>query len=330
MHEVAHCQRCAHVVPWVSLFGNLGLGVYKLVVGLIGRSAALVADAMHSFTDVVGSTGIVVATRISRKPPDGRFPYGRGKAEFVGAVLVYTILIFFAVLIVVGSIQSLLKGQIERPHFITAFASGVSVYQNYLMYRFETCIGRRTNSPAIMADAFENRADALSSLAAVVGILAALIFDPLWDRVAAILVGVFIFWNCVTQLRDAAFGLMDGGLPRPIVEEIERTAKAQPGVLGVQFMRSRRTGARYWVDLGIRTSRQLSIAKADQIAAALRDYIKHLPQCHHVEVYVVPDSTPAEPVFREPQAGVSRDRAGVAVSSVGTDARNRGSLAGPD
>lgn len=142
----ARCKRCAGVVPWFSLWGNLGLAVYKLVLGLLGRSAALVADAMHSFADVVGSTGILIATRVSGREPDARYPYGRGKAEFIGAAFVYTVLLFFAAGIVVGAIQTMLEDSPEPPQFFAALGALFSVLYNYLMYKYATCVGRRNNS----------------------------------------------------------------------------------------------------------------------------------------------------------------------------------------
>jgi cation diffusion facilitator family transporter len=292
MHDLARCQRCARVVPWFSFWGNLGLAVYKLAVGIFGRSAALVADAIHSFTDVVGSGSIIVVTKLSGKPPDARYPYGRGKAEFVGAVFVYTILLFFSILIMIGSVKILLGHRAERPHYITAFGSAVSVVHNYLMYRFETCVGRRTHSPAILADAFENRADAISSLAAVIGIVMALFIHPMCDGIAAMVVAFIIFYNCVGQLKEAAIGLMDGGMPDEVHQFVRQMVLGQTGVLGLKFLRSRRTGARYWVDLGIEVAANLPVTEADRIAAAVRNRVQHTPHCHHADVYVLPASSP--------------------------------------
>ncbi len=115
----ARCRVCARSVPWVSFWGNLGLGIYKLLVGVLGGSSALVADAMHSFADVVGSVGIVVATRVSAKEADDDYPYGRGKAEFLGAVFVYTILLFFAGGIAFHATRLMLSDDLEAPHYVT-------------------------------------------------------------------------------------------------------------------------------------------------------------------------------------------------------------------
>jgi cation diffusion facilitator family transporter len=287
------CRRCARAVPWLSLWGNFGLAVYKLLVGALGGSAALVADAFHSFADVVGSTGILVATKASAKEPDDRFPYGRGKAEFIGAVFVYTVLFFFGIGIIVSAVRHLLNPALAPPHFVTLLGAIVSVLYNYVMYMYATCVGRRNHSPAILADAFENKADAISSVACIGGIFGAMYVHPAADPIAAIIVGLIILWNCQEQLREAAAGLMDNGLENRDRELIERAVSSRPGVLGIAFLRTRQTGARFWIDVGIEVSGETDMESADRISADVRDTITRHPQCHFAEVYITePDDDP--------------------------------------
>jgi len=302
MADISRCRRCARIAPWLSFWGNLALALHKLVVGLLGGSSALVADAMHSFADVMGSSSILVATRVSSQSPDTRFPYGRGKAEFVGAVFVYVLLAFFAGGIVWTSSRAILDGTAERPHIVTAVGALVSVLYNYLMYKYATCAGTRNNSPAILADAFENRADALSSVAVIIGIFAALLINPVCDAIGALIVGVIILWNCQEQLRIAARGLMDNGLPPDNVATIT-SAAMQDGVLDVLFVRTRQTGVRFWMDVGVAVAPDASVDRADKISAAVRSAVMQTPLCHHVEVYVLPSSGGIAP---EPSVEMSR------------------------
>ncbi len=309
MAELTRCQRCARVAPWFSFWGNLILALHKLAVGILGGSSALVADAAHSFADVVGSSSILLATRVSAQEPDPRFPYGRGKAEFIGAVFVYIVLLFFAGGIVISAIDTMVDGRAKPPHYITAVGALVSVFYNHMMYKFATCAGTRNNSPAILADAFENRADALSSIAVIGGILAAMFIHPICDSIAALIVGLIIFWNCQDQLRQAARGLMDNGLPAERVEAIRRMALAQNGVVDVPFVRTRQTGVKYWIDLGISVARDLKVDRADRIVTDVRGAVQSSPQCHYVEVYVVPsDGSPVATndalVLRDPSVEV--------------------------
>jgi len=293
------CRNCARIAPWYSFWGNLALAIHKLVVGLLGRSTALVADAIHSFGDVLGSTSVVISTRMAGKQPDRKFPFGRGKAEFVSAVFVYVMLLLLAAGIVFTSVRSILNGNISPPHLVTAASAIVSVLYNYLMYKFTTCVGRRNSSPAILADAFENRADAIASAAVIVGIIAARVIHPICDPIAALIVGLIIFWNCQEQLRKATEGLMDRGLSKEEMEGIGRCAASQPGVLSVAFIRSRQTGVRYWIDLGIEVSGELTVDAADVIVGGVRNAVSSTPQCHFVEVYVFPAIPPSTPVIGE-------------------------------
>jgi cation diffusion facilitator family transporter len=288
-----HCRRCARLAPWFSFLGNLALAIHKLVVGVLGQSTALVADAVHSFGDVIGSTSVLIATRMAGKKPDDKFPYGRGKAEFVSAVFVYVMLLFLATAIMVSSIRSILANEISPPHFVTAASAVVSVLYNFLMYKFTKCAGVRNNSPAILADAFENRADAISSAAVIVGIIAARLIHPILDPIAALIVCVIIFWNCQEQLREAAAGLMDRGLPEGRIEGIRATAGAQRGVSAVTFIRTRQTGVHFWIDLGIEVEPGITVEESDAIAAAVRGAVSKTPQTHFVDVYVSSASSEA-------------------------------------
>lgn len=287
--DLARCRRCARAVPWFSFWGNLSLAIYKLIVGGLGGSAALVADAFHSFADVVGSTGIVVATKVSARDPDESYPYGRGKAEFIGAVFVYTVLLFFALGIIAGAVRAIVIGAEQAPHVVTLLGAVVSVLYNGLMYRFGTCAGMRNNSPAILADAFENRADALSSAACVLGIAGAMLIDPICDPIAALVVGGVILWNCQEQLREAARGLMDGGLDPAEVALIERSVLRYEDVVDVAYVRTRQTGARFWIDIGVHVPPELGVSEADVVAAEIRQDLLRRPNYHHVEVFVLPD-----------------------------------------
>lgn len=294
MAELSRCERCGRRIPWFSFSGNLSLAIYKLIIGLLGRSAALIADAVHSFADVLGSATIVVVTRVARKRPDDRFPYGRGKAEFLGAIYVYTVLTFLAIAIIVGAIKAMASGRTTPPLFVTVLGALVSVMYNYLMYKYCACVGKRLNSPAIMADAFENRADAISSAACIGGIIAAIVIHPICDAIAALAVGCIILYNCQEQLRGAARGLMDSGLEEEEVEQLRQRALAHPEVVGVRFLRSRENGARFWVDLGIEVTHDTSVEQSDEIAEWVRQQIQSDPRCYHAQVYVMP-STPQGP-----------------------------------
>jgi cation diffusion facilitator family transporter len=284
----ARCVKCARRVPWIAFFGNLTLTFYKCTVGWLGGSPALIADGLHSFTDVIGTSVILASTRVSERPADADHPYGHGKVEFMSSSFIYIVLIVLSVGIFIGGLLLLIHWELHPPMSVTFFAAVVSVIYNIIMYRLGQCAGHKTKSPALLANSFENRADAISSIAVCIGIAAAMWIHPACDPLAAMAVGVVIFTNCIVELRKALSGLMDRALPDDAVERIRALATRQKGVVSVTFVKTRPTGNGYWLDLGLEVKRGTPVAGADAIAnrvrAALMKRSRHFDE---IEVYVV-------------------------------------------
>ncbi|MFC1596776.1 cation diffusion facilitator family transporter [Planctomycetota bacterium] len=285
------CIRCGNRVPWMSFWGNSAITVFKIAVGFLGGSAALIADGIHSFTDVIGTSVIIGTRNVSERPADECHPYGHGKAEFMGSTFIYTLLLFLAGAIFIGGLLVILEGDLKTPSFVTLLAAIVSVAYNVLMYLLGSCAGKRNNSPAILANAFENRADAISSVACIVGIAAAITIHPICDPIAAMIVGVIILVNCIIELNKSLAGLMDQAMPPESVGRIRRIVMGQEGVKEVDFIKTRQTGNDYWVDLGILVREDLDVARSDKIASAVRnELMRRSEKFQSVEVYVAPAS----------------------------------------
>jgi cation diffusion facilitator family transporter len=265
------CIRCGDRVPWFSLAGNIAITIYKILVGVLGGSKALVADGLHSFTDVIGTSVIILTRSVARTGADESHPFGHGKVEFMGSVFIYTVLILIAIAIFSGGLITIISGELVRPRVVTILAAGVSVVYNVLMYRFGSCAGKRNNSPALMANAYENRADAVSSFAVILGISGAIWIHPIIDPITAMIVGVIILTNSVAQLKESFSGLMDTAMEADAVDDIRVVVEGHEGVAAVDFVRTRQTGPKFWVDLGIRVNAAFSVAQSDEIASTLRN-----------------------------------------------------------
>ncbi len=276
-------------MPVFAFIGNLLLTVYKVAVGYLGGSPALIADGLHSFTDVIGTSVILASTRISARPADQDHHYGHGKAEFMSSIFIYVVLMVLATAIFGGGLFILIRGTMHAPHVVTFFGALISIIYNVIMYRLGQCAGRRNSSPALLANSFENRADAISSVAVCIGITLAILVHPACDPLAAMVVGIVIFVNSIVEMRKALGGLMDRSLAPEIVERIRAVVEAQKGVAGVGYVRTRPTGSGYWVDLEIEVNRKLEVGRAETIAERVRHALmarsRHLDQ---VEVYVSP------------------------------------------
>ncbi|GAB4284476.1 MAG: cation diffusion facilitator family transporter [Deferrisomatales bacterium] len=284
------CVECGNRVPWISFWGNIAATVYKVTVGVLGGSSALVADGLHSFTDVIGTSAILVSRGVAGRPADDTHPYGHGKVEFMGSAFIYTVLFFLSISIFAGGVLMILEGDTDSPKLVTVLAAGVSVFYNVLMYLMGQCAGRCNNSPALLANSFENRADAISSVACIVGILLAMYVHPIFDPIAAMAVGVVIFVNCLEQMKEALSGLMDKALPPEVIERIEEVVLSQEGVSGVEFIKTRPTGTKFWVDVGIRVPGDLDVKASDAVARAVRALLMSKSERFQtVEVFVAPE-----------------------------------------
>ena len=288
------CVKCAKRTPWYCLVGNSSLSMFQITIGFIGGSSALIADGIHTFTDVIGTIGVIFSRGVSGKPPDNDHPYGHGKVEFMSSAFIYVILLFLSVAIFSGGLIMILGHHYRKPEAITLLASCMSVLINGFMYNLGMCTGTRTNSPALLANAFENRADAMSAFAVIAGIAASIFINPICDPIAAMLVGVYIMIHSIIRLKGTLGGLMDKSLPPEVLRRIKEIAKTQKGVEAVDYIKTRQTGAKYWVDVGIQVNGRLSVCESEAIAAAVRvELMRRSMKFDSVGVFMSPRVQPA-------------------------------------
>jgi cation diffusion facilitator family transporter len=297
----AKCIACARRTPWYCLLGNSFLSAFQILIGIISGSGALVADGSHTFTDVIGTVSVLLSRTISENPPDEEHSYGHGKVEFMSSTFVYVILVFLSAAIFAGGAMMIIHNRYRQPEPIALLASCLSILVNGLMFKLGQCSGKRSNSPALIANAFENKADAMSAAAVFVGVGASILIHPIFDPIAAMLVGLHIFVNAVKQLKDATGGLIDASLSPEVVKRIKLVARGQAGVLGLDFVKTRQTGTKYWVDVGIRVDGKTNVCESEAIAAAVRtELMRRSEKLASVEVFVAPQPVRLRPGGAEP------------------------------
>ena len=165
----------AEFAAWVGIVGNLILAALKAVVGYISGSKALIADAAHSASDVAGSFAVLIGLKAAKKPPDEDHPYGHGKAEPIAAIIVSILLILVGIEIGIRSAQTMYDGVETAPHWYAIVMVLVSILIKEVLFQYKYRLGKKLNSQALLANAWEHRSDAYSSLAALVGIGGALL-----------------------------------------------------------------------------------------------------------------------------------------------------------
>jgi cation diffusion facilitator family transporter len=276
----------------ISIAVNLSLALVKVLTGLVGNSYALVADGIESTTDVVSSAVVWGGLRISARPPDRTHPYGHGKAESIAAVLVPLFLLAAAILIAVQSIREI-RDPHGSPAWYTLLVLGLVVAIKETMFRRLDRIGRSIRSGSLKGDAWHHRSDALTSLAAFVGISIALIggegYEAADDWAALVACGV-ILYNGVRLLRPAVDEVMDAAVPEEIEREIREVASAVPGVALVEKCRVRKSGLGLLMDIHIVVSGDLSVRDGHRIGHDAKNRLleSHLP-ISDVVVHVEPD-----------------------------------------
>ena len=280
-------------IRWAQagLLVNALLVLVKLVAGIVGHANALVADAVESSADIFSSLIVWMGLSIAARPADEDHPYGHGKAEPLAAVVVSLMLVGAAVGISILAIR-----EIRTPHHLPApftlfVAAGVIIVKE-ILYRRVSRVGRDVGSTAVTADAWHHRADAISSLAAFVGISIALIGGRGWEAAddwAALVAALVVAVNGVKTLRPAISALMDEAPDRTVKERVLEAACAVGGVRNVENLKVRRSGLGFYVDLHVQADPGISLEDAHEIAATVKYAIlEAVPSVAGVLVHMEP------------------------------------------
>ncbi|MDE7335587.1 MAG: cation diffusion facilitator family transporter, partial [Muribaculaceae bacterium] len=260
----------------VTLVGsavNALLVVLKFIAGILGRSSAMVADAVHSLSDFLTDIIVLLFVKTSAKPQDDTHDYGHGKFETMATLLIGIILLLVAINIFVSSaglIAAACRGEIlERPDSIALIVAIVSILAKEGLYQYTLRSGRNLGSQAVMANAWHHRSDALSSLGTLAGIALAMFMGERWrvaDPIAAIVVGALIVKVAIDIMRPAVDELLERSLPKEQEDEIRRTMLAVPGVERIGQLRTRRIGPDIAIDAHIKMDGNLTLTDAHTIA----------------------------------------------------------------
>ena len=283
----------------VTLVGsvvNVVLLLFKFAAGIIGHSAAMLADAVHSLSDFVTDVIVLVFIRISGKPQDKSHDYGHGKYETLAMTLIGVALLIVALGILNSGalkIKLWLEGeQLEAPGTIALWAALLSVVLKEGVYRYSMIKARQLNSPAVEANAWHHRSDALSSIGTAVGIGGAIFLGQRWtvlDPIASVVVGIFIVKVSVSLLRRGIGDLLEESLPDAVEEEILQMVAALPGLSKPHDLRTRRIGNHYAIELHILMDGDITLREAHDKASKVEDILKrHYGQETHVAVHVEP------------------------------------------
>lgn len=295
-------QREIYKVTLVGGAVNVVLLVFKFVAGILGHSAAMVADAVHSLSDFVTDVVVIAFVHISGKPKDKSHDYGHAKYETLAMTIIGMVLLVVAVGIVYGGVVKIVVwtggAQLEAPGWLALWAALLSIVLKEAVYRYSMVKARQLQSQAVKANAWHHRSDAFSSMGTAVGIGGAILLGQRWtvlDPVASVIVGLFIIKVAFFLLRDGIGDLTEQSLPDEVEDEILRLAGSVDGVTMPHDLRTRRLGNHYAIELHILMDPDITLREAHDKASEVEALLRlHYGNETHIAVHVEPRGLASE------------------------------------
>lgn len=285
----------------ITLWGavvNVVLTVGKIAAGIFGKSAAMVADGIHSLSDLASDIIVLIFTHISSKGQDKKHAFGHGKFETLATLIVSVILVVVGARLMGDAIKSIVgvfNGiDIPKPGYIALIAAAVSILAKEIIYQATVKVGKKTGSTAVIANAWHHRSDAFSSIGSLIGIGGAILLGNKWtilDPIVSCVISITIIVVAVKMALPSLEELLETSLPEDIEKEIIQTISAVKGVVDVHDLRTRRNGITFIISAHIIVSSQISIVEAHDISTEAEEALrkKYGPETH-ISIHVEPDT----------------------------------------
>ena len=289
-------EREIQKVTLVGSAGNMGLFAFKLIAGILGHSSAMVADAVHSLSDFITDVIVLVFVSLSAKPQDESHDYGHGKFETIATFFIGLALVAAATGIILAGTLSLVEwfqgAQLEAPSMLALWAALLSIAVKEILFHYTAHCGKRLNSQAMIANAWHHRSDALSSIAAAIGIGCAILLGDRWtvmDPVASVIVGFVLMNVAIKLLRTSINELTESSLNADVEREIEEIITSFPGICEPHNLRTRHIGNRIAIEAHIRMDGDISLRDAHSRATMVEQKLKErFGSDTHVTIHMEP------------------------------------------
>ena len=277
-------------VTWVGVAVNLVLSGIKLVFGLLFSSATLIADGIHSLSDLISDAAILIGVRFWSAAPDMNHPYGHGRIETLVTMLIAVLIGGVSFAIAKNAIDLFSHPQ-ASPGLPAAIAAAISIVAKELLFQWTAKKAKKISSQALYANAWHHRSDALSSIPAFLAILLAFLYPEVTfiDAVGAIIVAAMLFVMSLKLLLPALLQLSDAGATKDLYAKIHKIAASIPGVFDAHAIRSRQIGQGYFVDLHIEVDPMMNVLNAHEISEKVeKEIIRDSPNILDVVVHIEP------------------------------------------
>lgn len=273
-------EKQIYKVTIVGSIVNMLLLVFKFVAGILGNSAAMIADAVHSFSDFVTDVIVLLFVRVSSKPKDKEHEYGHGKYETFATLVIGIILLavgFGIAYSAISKIVAIFQGEdIQSPGLVALIAALASIVFKEWLFRYTLIKGKKLNSQAVVANAWHHRSDAFSSIGTAIGIGGSFILGSKWavlDPIAAVVVSFFIVKAALSLIIPSINELVEEALPQEVEEEVIRIAESVPKVVKPHDLHTRRIGNSYAIEMHILLDGNMSLHEAHDIATQVEERI---------------------------------------------------------
>ena len=285
-------EQIAMQVSANSIAVNLMLSIFKLIAGLLASSGAMISDAIHSASDVFSTIIVIIGVKISGKASDEDHPYGHDRFECVASIILAILLGVTGVGIGLTGVQKLIDGHYDTlaiPGILALAAAVISIVVKEIMYWYTRNAAKKINSGALMADAWHHRSDALSSVGSFVGIFGARMGFPMLDPLASVVICLFVVKAAVDIFRDAISKMTDRSCDQKTVNEMHDCIMNIRGVEGIDLLKTRSFGSKYYVDIEISADGNKKLWETHAIAENVHQAIEHqFPLVKHCMVHVNP------------------------------------------
>lgn len=277
----------------ISIIVNLLLSGLKLFAGIFGNSKALIADAIHSASDVFTTVIVVFSLLVSAKSPDKEHQYGHQKYESLATLILGGLLGYVGIQIGIDGVISIVEKsylEITTPTIITIIAAVISIIVKEIMFQLTIRIAKKERSSALEADAWHHRSDAFSSVGSLVGVVFSMCGFSIMDAVASLIICIFILKTAVNIIIESIKSLTDSACDSETVEKLRKTALQINGVSGIDLIKTRVFGSGFYVDIEISADGKMSLESAHEISEKVHDKIEaKFPEVLHCMVHVNPE-----------------------------------------
>jgi cation diffusion facilitator family transporter len=281
--------KIARKVTLVSIIGNVLLSIIKIIAGIIGNSSAMIADGIHSVSDIFTSVIAYLGVKFSAKEEDDDHQYGHEKIELVVSKILALILLGTGVMVAYNAIQVIIKGAYVIPGYIAVYAAILSIVFKEWMYHYTMKGAKQIGSNSLKVDAWHHRTDSLSSVAALVGITGAIFGYGILEPIASVIIAIFIGKVAVEIYIDSIKGLIDTSASEEMIEEIKSTVYDVDGVLAIDLLKTRLHGNKIYVDIEIAANGKLTLNESHEIAKKVHDSVeKNIEEVKHCMVHCNP------------------------------------------